>query len=133
MQVLVQRGQVWYAQVPFNNEVDEGKVRPVVVVGWSPFNTNDDHNILIVPSYTFGGDPSRARGGDMQLSDPASAGLGADSFIRTRRLMTLHPMAILWNRSSLGTLVHKDWEMVLTEIERLFSTPQIARVPGAHI
>lgn len=131
MQVLVQRGQVWHAQVPFNNVVDESKVRPVVIIGWSSFAHNDDHNILVVQSSTFGGDASKARGGDLQLADWAEAGLSDKSFVRTRRLMTLHPSMFLWDRGARGTLARRDWEAVLTEIERLFSTPQYGKVPNA--
>ncbi len=134
MQVLIQRGQVWYAQVPFNDEVVESKVRPVIILGWSTFAKNDDHNVLVVPCATFGGDPSKARGGDVKLADEAAAGLaGRGSFVRCRRLMSLHPSGVLWNRGSLGTLIQADWDMVLTEVERLFATPQLAAVPGAHV
>ena len=134
MQVLIQRGQVWYAQVPYNDVVDESKVRPVVIVGWSPFTKDDDHNILVVPSSTFSGDATKAKGGDINLFDPATAGLAGSStsFIRTRRLMSLHPKMILWDRGLMGTLVTKDWEAVITELERFFAAPQFAAVPGVQ-
>lgn len=132
MQVLIQRAQVWYAQVPYNDVVDESKVRPAVIVGWSPFTHDDDHNILVVPSSTFSGTVTSSRGGDINLFDPVAAGLNGSSpsFIRTRRLMSLHPKMILWDRGMQGTLCKQDWEAVITELERFFSTPQFAAVPG---
>ena len=133
MQVLIQRGQVWHAQVPYNDEVDESKVRPIVIVGWSDFGTKDDHNILVVPSSTFDGDPSKAKSSDLSLADWKAAGLSAGSFIRTRRVMSLHPSMILWERKMRGTLVKSDWEAVLSGIGLMFATAQYAAVPGANV
>jgi mRNA-degrading endonuclease toxin of MazEF toxin-antitoxin module len=129
MQVIIQRGQVWNAMVPYN-ESQGGKFRPSVIVGWSSFARNDDHNVLIVPSYTFGGDSSKALGGDMPLADPTLAGLTTASRIRCRRLMTLNPRVFDFSKGPLGTVSNNDLNMILTEVEKLFAAPQMATVPG---
>lgn len=130
MTALIRRGQVWTARVPFH-EQDQGKDRPVVVLGWSPFTpSNDDHNIMVVPSFTFQNDPSKARSGDYAPRDWEDAGLGAGSFIRCRRLMTIAPQAFRFDKPMLGTLTPFDLDIVFTEVGRLFAVGAVAAVPG---
>lgn len=129
MQVLLQRAQIWWAHVPYNDDPEKQKARPVVVIGYSSFTKGEDHNVLVVPSFTFGGDGSKALRGDVKLVDPPTG--MEDSWIRTRRLMSLHPRQILWSRGVIGSLTKKDWDAIITEIERLFAAPQLVAVPGA--
>jgi hypothetical protein len=129
MQVLLQRAQIWWAQVPYNNDAAMAKPRPVVIIGYSSFAKGEDHNVLVVPSYTFNGDSSKALVGDIKLTDRVP-GMDA-SFIRTRRLMSLHPNQILWSRGLIGSATKRDWDAMITEIEKLFSGPQTVGVPGA--
>ncbi len=117
--------------VPFNETAD-GKTRPSIVIGWSPFGANEDENILIVPAYTFGGDPSKARRGDIALSDPISAGLSVDSRVRCRRIMSLHPKAFDFTNGPLGSVTGNDLNVILTEVEKMFAVPQRALLPAHY-
>lgn len=129
MTALIRRGQVWTARVPFH-EQDAGKQRPVVVLGWSPFTPGDDDNIMVVPSFTFQGNASKARGGDYKPRDWQQAGLSDASFIRTRRLMTIEPAAFRFDEPMLGTLSTFDLDAVFTEVGRLFAVGSFAAVPN---
>lgn len=114
--------------VPFNDE-NSGKDRPVVVLGWSPFTPGDDHNILVVPVYTFGGDPSKALAGDLKISDAVAAGLSEGSFVRCRRLQSLHPNALRFPKGPLGTLQDADLVTVLTEVSKMFAVHSMQKIP----
>jgi mRNA-degrading endonuclease toxin of MazEF toxin-antitoxin module len=114
--------------VPFNDQ-DAGKDRPVVILGWSPFTPGDDHNIIVVPVYTFGGDPSKALAGDLRISSAASGGLSEVSFVRCRRLQSLHPKALRLSRGPLGTLEDSDLVTVLTEVSKMFAVHSMQTIP----
>lgn len=122
------RGQIWWSEVPYK-DADGSKERPVIVLGWSPLRGRDDHNILVVPTSTFGGDSSKARGGDLASTDPNTTGMAAKGFIRCRRLMTLGPEVFHWDRGPLGSLGAGDLDRVWTEVERLFAVAQFVTVP----
>lgn len=114
--------------VPFNDQAI-GKDRPAVILGWSPFSARDDHNILVVPVYTFGGDPSKALGGDILLSNAAACGLMEGSHIRCRRLQSLHPNALRLSAGPLGTLEDGDLTAVLAEVAKLFAVHAMQTIP----
>jgi hypothetical protein len=114
--------------VPFNDQ-PSAKDRPAVILGWSPFTPHDDHNILIVPVYTFGGDPSKALGGDISLSNARECGLAEGAFIRCRRLQSLHPNALRLAAGPRGTLTNEDLTSVLTEVQKLFASQSFQTMP----
>ncbi|MGV8912486.1 MAG: type II toxin-antitoxin system PemK/MazF family toxin [Rhodoglobus sp.] len=127
MSVIIQRGQIWNAMVPFNDD-KSGKFRPSVILGWSPLLSGDDHNLLVVPITSFG-DGGTPKTGDFALNDYTALGLKEGSHVRTRRLMTLHPRAFNFSDGPFGTLEASDLSSVLLEIERLFAVPGMATVP----
>jgi mRNA-degrading endonuclease toxin of MazEF toxin-antitoxin module len=68
------RGQVWRADVPFNEEPAAGKYRPVVIVGFSRFGPTEDGVLLVVPVTSFG-QGGQAKNGDVEIVDHGQAGL----------------------------------------------------------
>lgn len=89
--LIIRPGQVWRAIIPYSDGPGS-KTRPALVLGGSPGGRREDQIVLMVPCTTFDGDPAKARGGDIPV--PAAAGLDAGTFVRTRRLMAIDPIAI---------------------------------------
>jgi mRNA-degrading endonuclease toxin of MazEF toxin-antitoxin module len=114
--------------VPFNDAA-AGKDRPVIVLGWSLFTPRDDHNILVVPVSSFGGDASKARDGDLQIANPTRVGLSTGSFARCRRLHSLHPDALRLPVGPLGTIDGQELNAILTEVAKMFSGSSMLAIP----
>lgn len=115
--------------MPFGGDAVGAKERPAAIVGWSEFGPDDDHAILIVPISTFGGDSSKARTGDVPVSNYVSSRVSSNSFIRTRRLMALSPRAFQFAKGPVGMLEPADMGCVLTEMQRLVSGSTSIVVP----
>jgi mRNA-degrading endonuclease toxin of MazEF toxin-antitoxin module len=113
------RGQVWRADVPFNDEPAAGKYRPVVIIGHSRFGPNEDGVLLVVPVTSFGdgGDP---KNGDVVIEDHSTAGLRSKSWARARRLWGLNPAALDRLKGSTGTVSADVMSQILLEAEKLF-------------
>ena len=139
MDAIIQRGQIWYAHVPYNDvkavrpsgiSVETGKVRPVVVLGWSEMGRNDDHNILVVPVTTFDhGNGAAPRLGDIKISEPSDCGMDDGSHIRSRRAMTLHPHAFDFDSGCCGSITNAQLSQVLTEVSKFFADKVMQKVP----
>lgn len=126
---LLQIGQVWWGKIPFGEVVD-AKTRPVVVLGWRGFNVpNGDPHILVVPSSTFGGDPSKARESDIRLADWTLAGLAADSFIQCGRVWSLAPAAIDFDSPLTGSVSSRDMLAIMTEVGSFFGATGYVAIP----
>lgn len=118
--------------VPFN-DTNAGKDRPVVVLGWTGFGPQDDHNILLVPVTTFGGDPTgKVRSGDVKVSNYKDCGLKDNAYVRAHRLVSLNPRALRLEDGPRGTLTSTDFSHVLLEIEKLFAVPAFTTVPRSQ-
>ncbi|GAA2242947.1 hypothetical protein GCM10010413_52070 [Promicromonospora sukumoe] len=113
------RGQVWRADVPFNDEPAAGKYRPVVVIGISKFGNDEDGVLLVVPVTSFG-DGGSPRNGDVVIDDHSQAGLKGRSWARARRLWGLSPRALDAQKGSTGTVSPEVMSAILTEVEKLF-------------
>lgn len=113
------RGQVWRADVPFNDEPAAGKYRPVVVVGFSRFGPDEDGVLLVVPVTSFG-DGGNPKNGDVVIEDHVTAGLRSRSWARARRLWGLNPRALDLQRGSTGTVSPEVMSEILLEAEKLW-------------
>jgi PemK-like protein. len=111
------RGEVRWGHVPYKENPDEAKTRPVVVIGWSAQGPGDDAVVLCVPITGFG-DGGRPRNGDVELLDYAKYGLTKRSWARARRVWGADPTAI--TGPPRGTISKREMDAILREIADLF-------------
>ena len=116
----VKRGEVWRADVPFNDDPAQAKYRPVVVIGWSKVGPDQDSVILVVPITTFG-DGARPREGDVEVPDPKACGLNKRGWVRARRVWGADPAALDLQTGPTGSVSPQVMAQILIEIEKLFS------------
>jgi len=116
----LKRGQVWRAAVPFNDDPEQTKLRPVVVIGWSRVGLDQDSVVLVVPITTFGSG-GRPREGDVEIPDPQSGGLNKRCWVRARRVWAADPAAFDRQTGSTGSVSPQVMAEILIEIEKLFS------------
>lgn len=90
-------------------------------MGWSGLTNADDQIVLVVPVFSFGGNPHKARKGDIPVKDCATCGLDPDSFVRARRLLALNPSAIDFRGSLIGTLDQDTLGLAITELLTLWT------------
>lgn len=93
MAVTYSRGDVFYADVPFNEAPENRKRRPVVVLGASPMNREEDQVVLVAQITSFGGG-GHALGGDVPILNWRNLGFTKESWIRARRLWGANPSAL---------------------------------------
>lgn len=120
--IEVEVGQVWRADVPFNDEPNAGKYRPVLVLGYSRFGKDEDNVVLVVSITTHGG-RGVGRGGDVPLSaqEATAAGLRSAGWVRARRLWGLDPRALDSDKGPTGFVSEDLMSDVLKEVQRLFA------------
>lgn len=107
--------------VPFGERAAMGKKRPVVILGWRGVGMpNTRARILVVPSYTFDGDPTQAGPFDLKVRDTAVSGLDEGSFICCGRLWSLAPEAFDFRGDPIGTLDIGEHNAVLAEVTKFF-------------
>lgn len=121
MAVRVQRGEIWHAHVPFTEDPDQRKQRPVVVLGFSRTGRGQDSVVLVVPVTSFG-EGASPREGDVELADWASFGLTKPSWVRARRLWGADPRVFDQRRGPSGSVSPNVMSMILLEIQKLFSS-----------
>ncbi len=119
MAFKVARGEVWYAQVPYNDDPAQAKHRPTVVLGVSAMGTNQDQVVLVVPITSFG-DGAGPKGGDIELTDWQRFGLKKPSWVRARRLWGADPRVFDRRRGPVGSVSSSVMSAILLEVERLF-------------
>jgi hypothetical protein len=105
--VIVQRGQIWWARVPYLAGPPGEKDRPIVILGCEAQAPRRSAHVLAFPTSTFGGDPTKAQGGDLRITagDLVDAPtFGDDSFLRARRLISINIDRILFDRGLLGSV-----------------------------
>ncbi|WP_082893185.1 type II toxin-antitoxin system PemK/MazF family toxin [Rhodococcus qingshengii] len=118
--MIVQRGQIWLARVPYNDDPDESKLRPVLVIGFSAHTSRDDAVVLVAPITSFG-DGGQAKFGDVALLNWRKFGLSHGSYVRARRIWGASPAAFDQAKGSLGEVNESVMAQVLTEVSALFS------------
>ena len=120
MSLVLKRGQVWRALVPFNDRPVKGKERPIIVIGWSKMGSDQDNVVLVVPvsSFSDGGEP---REGDVEIAEQQLGGLNRASWARARRVWGADPVAFDQRRGATGTVTPDVMAKILIEIERMFS------------
>lgn len=110
---------MWWAWVPFKDAPDTDKLRPVVVLGWSPRGAGEDSVVLVLPISSFG-DGGQARNGDIFIQEWQAIGLSKPSWVRARRLWGADPQALNSSKGSSGSLEEQTMSAVLTEVAGLF-------------
>ncbi len=119
MAFRVQRGEIWHAHVPFTDDPDQRKHRPVVVLGFSRTGRNQDNVVLVVPVTSFG-EGASPKEGDVELSDWANFGLKKPSWVRARRLWGADPRVFDQRRGPSGSVSSEVMSLILLEIQKLF-------------
>ena len=115
MRLHLKAGQVRYARVPFTENPNDSKNRPVIVLGWSPMGAGEDQVVLVVPVTSFKGDP-KPRNGHIEL-DWGSAGLSKRSWAAARRVWGADPRA--FDGAPIGQVTQSDMTRILLEIEHI--------------
>lgn len=108
-------GQVRQAKVPYTDDPEQGKTRPVIVIGWSKFGYSEDDVVLVVPVTSFEGNP-KVKNGDVEL-DWQLCGLPKPSWARARRLWGADPRA--FTNKIFGSVTQHELDMIYLEIEGL--------------
>ncbi|WP_086935697.1 type II toxin-antitoxin system PemK/MazF family toxin [Rhodococcus erythropolis] len=116
----VQRGQIWIARVPYNDDPVESKRRPVLVIGFSAHSPRDDAVILVAPITSFG-DGGQPKLGDVELLNWRKFGLSHGSYVRARRIWGASPAAFDQAKGALGEVNESVMSRVLTEVSALFT------------
>jgi hypothetical protein len=89
------------------------------VVGWSNFDRNADQVILIVP-VTSHGQGGHTRPGEILISNPEAYSLTEGSFVRARRIFSIHPKRLSTAEGPIGTLSQEIMVEIIDEIAKLF-------------
>jgi len=98
------RGQVWYTQFPFEDDLTKSKDRTCLIIGWSSFGLNDDQMIWVMPIFSFDGDSSKAKSNDILLDAFGIEFLKKGSYLRASRVAAVGPNNILKRDGYLGTV-----------------------------
>lgn len=109
---------VWFAQIPYNDTVQGGKLRPVVIVGLSMQGAGHDPVAVIVPITSYSGVP-KALCGDVEIKEWAQCGLIKPSWARSRRIWGMNPR-LLEKRGPIGQLTPPTMNLIFGEIGTLF-------------
>lgn len=121
MALTFQRGQIWRVRVPYNDDPQTLKYRPVVVIGWSKFGADQDNVVLVVPVTSFG-DGGGPKQGDVEIREQQLGGLSrSPSWARARRVWGADPKAFDRARGCTGEVTPAVMALILTEIEKLFA------------
>ncbi|MGV0050801.1 type II toxin-antitoxin system PemK/MazF family toxin [Mycobacterium colombiense] len=115
----VNRGEVWLARVPYNENPQEAKQRRVVVLGWSPIGPLEDSVILVAPVTSFG-EGGQPRNGDIAILNWRRLGFLKPSWVRARRIWGANPAAFDRTKGSLGSVTDTELTQILTEVANLF-------------
>ena len=122
MRHSVSPGEIWWAAVPYKDDPEQTKWRPVVVVAVSPHGRDEDGVIVVAPIPGFHGD-GKPRNGDIAvLNWRQISGLsdGDGSWVHARRLWSTEFAAFDQNKGCVGELPKEVMSQVYTEIIGLF-------------
>jgi mRNA-degrading endonuclease toxin of MazEF toxin-antitoxin module len=103
----------WCTYFPYT-ETNDGKARPVVIVGASPMGPGEDQVVVIVPISTTGA----LKRGDFAISNWEVCGLTSFCWVRARRVFAASP-SVLGRR--LGRLPNDVFNDVVDELAMLFN------------
>jgi len=107
--------------VPFTDDPEQQKHRPVVIIGWSTQDPRtDDRVVLVVPITSFGEVPAPRRG-DIEIPNWQACGLEKRSWVRARRLWGASPEAIDRRKGCTGNLWPETLVDVISEFSQLFA------------
>lgn len=105
--------------MPYNEDPQNSKERPVLVIGWSDHGPGEDSVILVAPITNFGSG-GQARNGDIPILNWRRLGFAKPSWVRARRIWGASPAAFDRARGSLGSVTETEMSQVLTEVSNLF-------------
>lgn len=119
--MLFTRGDIWHAFVPYNDNPDESKRRPVLVLAVSPQGHEDDRVIVVAPITSFG-DGGGAKSGDVPILNWRNInGLDKASWVRARRVWGADTRAFDTQSGRAGTVDQTTLTNVIVEFGKLFS------------
>lgn len=121
MKHSISPGEVWWAAVPYKENAENSKHRPVVVVATSPTGRREDVVVLVVPITGFHGGAQPKRG-DVSLDWRTIGGLTGESWVRARRVWAADPAALDRNKGCVGKLSRDEMSRVYTEVLGLFES-----------
>lgn len=91
---MVAAGEIWEAHVPYREDPDQGKLRPVLILAVGPSGPDEDEVVLTLPITGFHGN-ARPRAGDVAILNWRQIeGLTDPSWVRARRVWAAHPSAL---------------------------------------
>jgi mRNA-degrading endonuclease toxin of MazEF toxin-antitoxin module len=120
--ISVAAGQIWMAAVPYKEDPDEAKYRPVVVVTVSPQGPNEDNVVVLVPITGFHSGGSAKNGDVPVLNYRNIPGLssGDGAWVRARRLWSADVAALDARRGVIGTMPKDVMDAIYAVIISLF-------------
>lgn len=114
--VRASRGEIWWAKFPYSDDPEQGKTRPVLVLGLSPSGPNQDSVVLVAPITSYGGGAS-ARTGDVAILNWRGLGLEKASWVRARRVWGANPSILQGDKP----MAHVDAQVMSTVFQEIAS------------